>query len=100
LTSFWAQVDFNKIPVRNLVIEGSPVPPLNPIAGMFWVDDTDPDDALLMWYDGDEWIDLGSAQAVGGEPGPQGPAGPAGPSGTVVFGAEPVDPVVGTIWVP
>lgn len=54
---FFAEVDFTQIPVANFVAEGSPTPPVaSPRKGYLWLDTSLTNNAVMKYWDGDEWV--------------------------------------------
>jgi len=69
------------------------------VLGTIWIDESDPEDIRVRYYDGSEYVDAG----ITGPIGPTGPVstvpGPTGPQGTFdVFDDAPENPDEGDVW--
>ena len=59
---FYSETQFNKNPLKGLVVESSASAPSNPIAGQIYRNSTD---NLMYWYNGTEWTTFGSGSGNG-----------------------------------
>jgi hypothetical protein len=69
------------------------------VVGTIWIDESDPEDVRVKYYDGSDYVDAGIAGPIG----PTGPGstipGPTGPAGTFgVLDDAPADPNQGDVW--
>lgn len=58
MTTYYQQFDFNRIPLKNVVIEKGATAPASPVAEQLWVD-TSGSPSLLKKYDGSTWVAVG-----------------------------------------
>lgn len=76
-----------------------PQPPLFPVVGTIWINESNPADTRVQVFDNGDFIDVG----VAGPTGPTGAAstvtGPTGPQGTFdILDETPADPSQGDVW--
>jgi hypothetical protein len=76
-------------------------PPEFEVVGTIWIDETDPNDVRIKYYNGSNYEESGIVGATGpqGIQGPTGPTGPTGSQGTFdVFDDAPEYPDEGDVW--
>lgn len=69
------------------------------VVGTIWIDESNPADIRVKYYDGSDYVDAGIVGPIG----PTGPGstipGPTGPQGTFdIFDDAPADPSEGDVW--
>ena len=55
MINYYAQLNLNGIPVRNLAAEGGPTPPSNPVIGQLWTD-TSTSPPVVRFWTGAAWV--------------------------------------------
>jgi hypothetical protein len=76
-------------------------PPDFEVVGTIWIDETDPDDVRIKYYNGSTYEESGIVGATGPEgiQGPTGSTGPIGPQGVFdILDETPADPSEGDVW--